>query len=530
MKDVFVVIYIKNTDPIEQILKEHNIEYVTIQDLYMKRKQIFDRNRFTRHRMILKRFTNSKKLWTVNGGIIKMKYGILSYSSCTPNIGDLYQLNGIKRVYRKLGINEEDIIKIDRDYLAKYDGDYVILPITSFVDVLPGTHIFPLSPRIIPVFIGMHCIDDQHLAYLSKYRHFGPFGCRDEVTMRKLRQNGLDAYMSGCLSICTQKRPVMPTQTKVFLVDVSDELRKHIPESLLKDAVEVTHEFSLHQYKCADERAYIESKAAEEMLERYKNEARLIITSRLHCALPCTAMGIPVIVGREMNEHRFGGMDKVLNYYNESEYDKIDFAPEPIDLEWLKKKILALAEYMITSTYEKYYRLCDVSQFYEQRTNKIYYAGIKDSYLTLQQKQAFYEGKTYEKEILSYISGKKIEELTLIVYGAGDKGKWMAVRYREKMNKFKKVIFVDTKKAGENFFGHVIQPAEIIAEMEPEKLMIIIAADNYYSGAGKSIGESLINNYHLKEGKEFFFLDKLNNSMNMPLDVCGTVESWADGM
>ena len=177
MKDVFVVIYIKNTDPIEQILKEHNIEYVTIQDLYMKRKQIFDRNRFTRHRMILKRFTNSKKLWTVNGGIIKMKYGILSYSSCTPNIGDLYQLNGIKRVYRKLGINEEDIIKIDRDYLAKYDGDYVILPITSFVDVLPGTHIFPLSPRIIPVFIGMHCIDDQHLVYLSKYRHFGPFGC-----------------------------------------------------------------------------------------------------------------------------------------------------------------------------------------------------------------------------------------------------------------------------------------------------------------------------------------------------------------
>ena len=148
----------------------------------------------------------------------------------------------------------------------------------------------------------------------------------------------------------------------------------------------------------------------------------------------------------------------------------------------------------------------------------------------MQQKQAFYEGKTYEKEILSYISGKKIEELTLIVYGAGDKGKWMAVRYREKMKKFKKVIFVDTKKAGENFFGHVIQPAEIIAEMEPEKLMIIIAADNYYSGAGKSIGESLINNYHLKEAKEFFFLDKLNNSMNMPLDVCGTVESWADGM
>ncbi len=35
LKDTLVIIYIKNTEPIEQILKEHNIEYVTIQDLYM---------------------------------------------------------------------------------------------------------------------------------------------------------------------------------------------------------------------------------------------------------------------------------------------------------------------------------------------------------------------------------------------------------------------------------------------------------------------------------------------------------------
>lgn len=461
--------------------------------------------------------------------LIEMKYGILSYSSSTPNIGDLYQLIGIKRVYENLGINESDIIKIDRDYLSEYDGDYVVLPITSFVDVLPGTKIFPLSPRIIPVFIGMHCIDDQHLDYLSKYRHFGPFGCRDETTMRKLRQNGLDAYMSGCLSICAKTRPQMPSQKKVFLVDVSDELYRHIPDYILKDAEKITHVFSLRQYTLAEDRELAESKAAEEMLERYKNEARLIITSRLHCALPCTAMGIPVIVGRDMNEHRFGGMDKVLNYYKENEYDKIDFNPEPLDLEWLKSKVLDLAEHMILSTYEKYSRLCDISQFYEQRKNKIYYSGIKDSYLTLQQKRDFYEGKSYEKEILSYISGKKIENVNLIVYGAGDKGKWMMVRYREKMQKFKDVFVVDAKKAGQNFFGHIIQSPEIIKEFMSDTFMIIIAADNYYSGAGEAIGDFLTNNYHFREGKDFFFLDKLNNSMNMPLDACGTVESWADG-
>lgn len=314
-----------------------------------------------------------------------MKYGMLKYSSPTANIGDLYQLIGIRRVYKRMGLMESDIIQIDRDYLAEYDGEYVVLPISSFVDVLPGTKIFPLSPRIIPVFIGMHCIDDQHLMYLSRYKHFGPFGCRDEMSMKKMRQNGLDAYISGCLSICAEKREKLPTQNKVFLVDVGEELRQHIPADLLEDAIEITHEYDLHDSGSRIERERIESRLAEEALERYRLEARLIITSRLHCALPCTAMGIPVIVGREMNEHRFGGMDKVLNYYNVDEFENIDFNPVARDVENLKNKVLDLAEQMITSAYEKYNKLCGISQYYEQRASKTYYAGIKDGYLTLKQ-------------------------------------------------------------------------------------------------------------------------------------------------
>lgn len=459
-----------------------------------------------------------------------MKYGMLKYSSPTANIGDLYQLIGIRRVYKRMGLMESDIIQIDRDYLAEYDGEYVVLPISSFVDVLPGTKIFPLSPRIIPVFIGMHCIDDQHLMYLSRYKHFGPFGCRDEMSMKKMRQNGLDAYISGCLSICAEKREKLPTQNKVFLVDVGEELRQHIPADLLEDAIEITHEYDLHDSGSRIERERIESRLAEEALERYRLEARLIITSRLHCALPCTAMGIPVIVGREMNEHRFGGMDKVLNYYNVDEFENIDFNPVARDVENLKNKVLDLAEQMITSAYEKYNKLCGISQYYEQRASKTYYAGIKDGYLTLKQKQDFYEGKSYEKEILSYITGKKLEDLCLIVYGAGDKGKWMLVRYREKMKKFKQIIIVDKNKIGQKFFQFIIQPPEVIKQFDKNEIMVIVAADNYYSGVGKEIGETLVNDYYLHDGKEFFFLDKLNNSMNMPLDGCGTVESWADGM
>jgi len=34
---------------------------------------------------------------------------------------------------------------------------------------------------------------------------------------------------------------------------------------------------------------------SEEILSYYKDNAKLMITSRFHCAMPCIAMGIPVI-------------------------------------------------------------------------------------------------------------------------------------------------------------------------------------------------------------------------------------------
>lgn len=463
-----------------------------------------------------------------------MKYGILTRSNPRSNIGDVYQTNGIKRVYERMGIRESELVKIDMYSLPEYEGEYVVLPLAGYMDAL-GAPRFPLSPRIIPVFIGTHCIDDEPMSHLLQYRHFGPFGCRDEDTMKKLRQNGLDAYMSGCLSICVEKRAQMSTQKKVFLVDISEKLRQKIPAELLMESVETTHVYNLHKCGCTtrEEREAKINEIAEETLERYKREARLVITSRLHCALPCVAMGIPTIVAKEPQiiESRFSGLDKILNYYSESEFDKINFdlLPPP-DIEWLKEKVMDLAEYMIKSAYEKYSRLCEISQFYEERPCKVYHAGIKDGYLTLKQKRDFYEDHSYEKEILSYIVGKNIEDLSLVVFGVGEKARLMLRRYRKKIKRFKEVFFIDSKKSGQTFFEFKVESPEILYEFNREKLMVIVATDTYYSDAGRTIGEDLINVYQLKEGKEFFYLDKLNNSMNLPLDACGTVKYWGDIM
>ena len=469
-----------------------------------------------------------------------MKFGLINYRDPHINVGDRYQLQGIERVYKRMGIKKEDIIEIDRDRIANYDGEYVILPMTAFFDVLPGTDMFPLSKNIIPVFIGFHCIDDRNLYYVEKYKSFGPFICRDEESMKKIRQIGAEAYLSGCLSLCTEKRELMETQNKVFLVDTPDSLYDYIPQDLLDCSVQVTQDYTeLKDLKPGIESEMYGKKISVEILDRYRREAKLVITSRLHCALPCIAMGIPVIVVRKENltEHRFGGVNKLLNYYTPDSYSKINWNPEVKDIEWIKEQQMNMAQKMLESAFNKYKDICAVSEFFENRPQEMYYTGIKASYLTRKEKLDFLLGKTSYTDILEMIFKKKLRKSNLVIFGVGDKAKWMHMRYREKLEKFKSCCYVtnDIKQQKKFFCNHrncttykIFSP-DIIKNIKKEEIVVIVAANHYYEGAGLMIAKELIEKYDLIEGKHFYMLDKLNESANLSLDAIGEVESWADG-
>ncbi|WP_348518297.1 hypothetical protein [Campylobacter sp. CCS1377] len=68
----------------------------------------------------------------------------------------------------------------------------------------------------------------------------------------------------------------------------------------------------------ANEKEFYEQIKA--LLKRYENEAKLVIAIALHCASPCTAMGIPVVLlADNYNEQktRFGalkGIEKFIPY------------------------------------------------------------------------------------------------------------------------------------------------------------------------------------------------------------------------
>lgn len=130
-----------------------------------------------------------------------MKYGVLRYVQQFLNIGDVFQSIGMENMYKQCGIEDEDIIYLDKRRLSEYSGEYVIVPLAANCDYWEESKMFPLPDRIIPIFFGFRCVDEFHLRHMEKYKNSAIFGCRDVYNMEYLRKNGYKSYVSGCMSL-----------------------------------------------------------------------------------------------------------------------------------------------------------------------------------------------------------------------------------------------------------------------------------------------------------------------------------------
>lgn len=470
-----------------------------------------------------------------------MKYGILKYSADGVNLGDYAQLEGIRQAYKIMGIAESELVEIERDLISEYEGDYVILPMTGFFSNLRTIHMFPWPERIIPVYLGFHCEDESVIEEIyNVHRQFGPFGCRDLCTMSLMRRNGLEAYMSGCMSICYSKREKEPTAGKVFLYDPPEELIEYIPEELLKNSERIESPVRQMKYPGYDPKNAADAKElVNSIFNKCKEEAALVITRRLHVALPCTAMGIPVVLAHtchdgDIYDSRFSGLDRIIRPYKPSEYCSINWNPEPADIEGLKVYAMDLAVQKLKEAYEKWNNLCTLSGFYEDTKPAIYYEGMKAAYISNNQKKVELNRCLRERTLFEEVVKHKFEAMHLVFYGAGDKAQWALRRYYSYILRCKDFSIVDGsdnkigKKTNDVFTGvrhmdytrvpdFVIQEPDHIRQIDKRELVVIVTANAYYEGVGVAIGNRLTEKYGLREGKEFFFLDKLNNSLELPL-------------
>lgn len=184
---------------------------------------------------------------------------------------------------------------LDRDTLAHVKIDKHFLIMNGWFSHFPE-YCFPPSDSIIPIFVGFHITSDNKTKdiFLSPkgieyFKRHEPIGCRDKFTAELLAAKGIKSFYSKCLTLTFPKREAEPKEGKVFIVDAV--MKVPIPESLREKAFIVTHGETVHSLY--DNKIKIAQ--AKSLLEAYRNEASLVITTRLHCALPCIAMGIPVV-------------------------------------------------------------------------------------------------------------------------------------------------------------------------------------------------------------------------------------------
>lgn len=284
-------------------------------------------------------------------------------------IGDDIQLLAIENLYRYMGINYDEVIRIPFHDLNDYDGEYVILPI-SFP--LYGYHsevkITQFSDKIIPVFLALSTLTDFYEEAERVYlRRFEPVGCRDSYTMEAMRKNGIAAYLNCCMTATFPKRSEKIAGDTIYCIDVTDSLIPFIPETIAQSAKFTSHTFYPDELK--NVRGGAEGKARK-LLEEYRQHAKLIITSRLHAALPCVAMGIPTILAKDKISFRFSGMNSLLHVYTLNEYADIDWNPKNKDYEEIKLQMLENAAKRISEQYQKYERMYSISAYFETEAVK----------------------------------------------------------------------------------------------------------------------------------------------------------------
>ncbi|MDN5893725.1 MAG: hypothetical protein L0H93_06825 [Nocardioides sp.] len=166
-----------------------------------------------------------------------------------------------------------------------------------------GLYDFPLHPNLNPIFVSFHCSKRELLSpdAVDYLREHGPIGCRDWTTVDLLLSLDVPAFFSGCLTTTVNTVfPDLKTKPDSDTVYV-DVVRSPVPKG--KDNVK-------QSYGAVKKRSFVENMwDAVELLEWYRHKYTDVVTTRLHCYLPTTSLGLNVHFEPKNNaDVRFAGL------------------------------------------------------------------------------------------------------------------------------------------------------------------------------------------------------------------------------
>ncbi|GAB2945628.1 polysaccharide pyruvyl transferase family protein [Hafnia psychrotolerans] len=279
------------------------------------------------------------------------KYGVIVYEGGKfkeqnlLNLGDYVQSTAAKQFLPEVNHH------VTREGMHLYNDESIKMIMNAWYMANPEN--FPPSNKITPLYVSVHLnssIIDRIFRpeVIEHFKKHQPIGCRDNHTRDLLRAKGVDAYYSGCMTLTlghTYKRKNISDE--VIFADIMhdslsmkqllkqplrlgkrilngrikelsvkrDVLQKYFDEDVLNRAVYIDQMVP-----------YINADVGFEMADKYLkrlSSARFVVTSRIHTALPCLAMGTPVIFVNggfktKVDNCRFDGL---FDFFNRIDVD-----------------------------------------------------------------------------------------------------------------------------------------------------------------------------------------------------------------
>ncbi len=225
-------------------------------------------------------------------------YGLLGYS--TMNLGDDIQSLAVQQF-----LPRTDFI-IDRDFLSTLD---LRVPAKMVLNgwfchhfrQFEGRHVLDriglaesdssLLQLLVTSFNCDFIVSGRDMAFGGQVLQFlqrhQPIGCRDSRTAEVLADRGIEAYFSGCMTLLLRPRQ---TESREGVLDIDSRLNVEAalgasgPRQVQKATQFVDRQTPFgRRFELASLRLW--------QIER----SELVVTSRLHVALPAIAMNVPVV-------------------------------------------------------------------------------------------------------------------------------------------------------------------------------------------------------------------------------------------
>ena len=265
------------------------------------------------------------------------------------------------------------------------------------------------------------------------------------------------------------------------MIDTPKSLDQFIPTEYLPYIKRTTHLLPLENDNIDYKKGFELFDVAVEILNEYRDNAILIVSSRMHALLPAIAMGIPAIGVFENISYRFSAFDKFIELYTEENFQSINWKPKAIDYEKEKSIIINAFKKQINDTFERYKNIYDVSIIYENRKKSNY-------------------GSRYKKIISSVQCLKKFN--SYIIWGCGLIGDVAYEIMTDSNPKIKLVCAVDSFSKGEWHGVPIIHPDDLVNY----SFSFIILA----TFSGREDGYNKMKELGKKENEDFIYIASQN--------------------